>query len=80
MVILAISVQFATENNRADIGLVGRVFADGPEDLGSIPGHVIPKTLKMVLDASLLNTHIRYVSGVKWSNAGKRVVTSPTVI
>ena len=24
--------------------------------LGSIPGHVIPKTLKMVLDTSLLNT------------------------
>ena len=38
------------------IGLVGRVCANGPEDLGSIPGHVIPKTLKMVLDTSLLNT------------------------
>ena len=38
------------------IGLVGRVFANGPGDLGSIPGHVIPKTLKMVLDTSLLNT------------------------
>ena len=25
-------------------------------DLGSIPGRVIPKTLKMVLDTSLLNT------------------------
>ena len=24
--------------------------------LGSIPGHAIPKTLKMVLDTSLLNT------------------------
>ncbi len=39
-----------------DIGLVGRVFANGPGDLGSISGHVIPKTLKMVLDTSLLNT------------------------
>ena len=38
------------------IDLVGRVFANGPRDLGSIPGHVIPKTLKMVLDTSLLNT------------------------
>ena len=38
------------------IGLVGRVFANGPGDLGSIPGRVIPKTLKMVLDTSLLNT------------------------
>ena len=38
------------------IGLVDRVFANGPGDLGSIPGRVIPKTLKMVLDTSLLNT------------------------
>ena len=38
------------------IGLVGRVFANGRRDLGSIPGRVIPKTLKMVLDTSLLNT------------------------
>ena len=39
-----------------DIGLAVRVFAIGPGDLGSIPGRVIPKTQKMVLDASLLNT------------------------
>ena len=38
------------------ISLVGRMFVSGPGDLGSIPGHVIPKTLKMVLDTSLLNT------------------------
>ena len=38
------------------IGLVGRVFANGPGDLGSISGSVIPKTLKMVLDTALLNT------------------------
>ena len=38
------------------IGLVGRVFANGPGDLGFIPGRVIPKTLKMVLDTSLLKT------------------------
>ena len=35
---------------------VGRVFGKGPGDLGSIPGRIIPKTLKMVLDTSLLNT------------------------
>ena len=29
---------------------------NGPGDLGSIPGRVIPKIQKMVLDASLLNT------------------------
>ena len=38
------------------IGLVGRVFANGPGDLGSIPSCVISKTLKMVIDTSLLNT------------------------
>ena len=38
------------------IGLVGRVFAKGPGDLGSVPGRVIPKTLKIVLDTSLHNT------------------------
>ena len=32
------------------------VFANGPRDRGSILGRVIPKTLKMVLDTSLLNT------------------------
>ena len=38
------------------ISPVGRVFANGPGDRGSIPGRVIPKTQKMVLDTSLLNT------------------------
>ena len=38
------------------IGLVSRVFASGPGDLGSIPARIIPTTLKMVLDTSLLNT------------------------
>ena len=37
------------------IGQVGRVFANDPRDLGSIPGRVIPKTLKLVLDTALLN-------------------------
>ena len=35
---------------------VGRLFTNSPGDMGSIPSRVIPKTLKMVLDASLLNT------------------------
>ena len=34
---------------------VGRVFANGPGDLGSIPGRVIPNTLKLY-DTCLLNT------------------------
>ena len=35
---------------------MGRVFADGSEELGSIPGRVIPKSLKMALDTPLLKT------------------------
>ena len=38
------------------IGLVSRVLANGPGDLGSILDRVIPKTLKIVLDTSLLNS------------------------
>ena len=38
------------------INLMSRVFANGPGDRGSIPGQVIPKTQKMVLDATLLST------------------------
>ena len=37
-------------------GLVGRMFANGPGHLFSMPGRVIRKTLKMVIDTSLLNT------------------------
>ena len=53
------------------IGLVGRVFTNGLEDQGSIPGRVIPKTLKMVLDTSLLNTQ-QYKVHIK-GNPGKGV-------
>ena len=33
-----------------------RVFTNGLGDLGSIPGRIIPKSQKMVLDSSLINT------------------------
>ena len=33
-----------------------REFTSRPGDQGSIPGRVIPKTQKMLLDASFLNT------------------------
>ena len=36
--------------------LVGTVLANGPGDRVSVPGLVIPKTQKMILDTSLLNT------------------------
>ena len=38
------------------IGLKSTVFTNGPADQDSIPGWVIPKTQKMVLDAALLST------------------------
>ena len=43
---------------------MGRVFVNGPEYQGSIPGRVIPNTQKMVLDAALLNTQ-HYKVGIK---------------
>ena len=59
-----------------DIGPAVRVFANGPGDMGSIPGRVIPKTLKMVLDTTLLNTQhykVRFKGKVEqsweWSSA-----------
>ena len=62
-----------------DIGLVVRVFANGPGDLGSIPGRVIPKTQKMVLDASLLNTqHYKVRIKVKVEQSREGVTPSPT--
>ena len=38
------------------IGLISKVFANGPGDRGPIPDRVIPKTQKIVADAALLNT------------------------
>ena len=35
---------------------MSRVFANGLGDWGLIPGQIIPKTQKMILDAALLNT------------------------
>ena len=61
------------------IGQVGRVFANGPEDLGSIPGRIIPKIFKWYLIPPCLTlSYTRYVSMVKWSNPGKIVAPSPT--
>ena len=58
------------------LGPAVRVFANGPGDLGSIPGRVIPKTLKMELDTTLLNTQhykVQFKGKVEqsreWSNA-----------
>ena len=44
------------------MGLLGRVFGNGLGDLGPIQDPIIPKTLKMILDTSLLNTQQYKVS------------------
>ena len=36
------------------IGEVSRMYTNGPRDESSTPGRVIPKTLKIVLDTTLL--------------------------
>ena len=55
------------------------MFPNDPGDWGSIPGRVIPKTQKMVLDAALLNTqHYKVRIKVKWGNPRNGVVPFPT--
>ena len=68
------------ELNLSKIGLMSSVFTHGPEDLGSIPGRVLPKTFKKwyLIPPCLTLSIIRYVSRVKWSNPGKEVVPFPT--
>ena len=60
-------------------GKMVRVFTNGLVDQGSIPGQVISKTQKMVLDAFFLNTqHYKVWIKGKSSNPGKGVAPSPT--
>ena len=55
--------------------LIVRVFANDLGDRGSIPGQVIPKTQKMVLDATLLKTqHYKVwingaIQGLEWRDS-----------
>ena len=58
------------------------VLTNGPEDRGSISGRVIPKTLKMVLDASLLNTQhykVRFNGIVEQSREWSSALSYPSV-
>ena len=56
-----------------------KVFTNGPGDQGPIPGQVILKTQRMVIDAFLLNTEYYKVQiKIKWSNPGKGVVSYHT--
>ena len=53
-------------------GAMVRVFANGPGDWCIIPSRVIPKTQKIVLDTSLLNTrHYKVLIKGKWSSSEK---------
>ena len=55
-----------------------RVFANSPEDRGSNPGRVIPKTQKMVLDASSFNTqHFKVLIKVKVEKSRERSCALP---
>ena len=50
-------------------------------DLGSLPGRVISKTQKIILDATLLNTqHYKVRIKVKWTNSGERSSALPYTI
>ena len=61
------------------LGIVSIVFVNGPGDWGSIPGRVIQKTQKTVLDTPLLNTqHYKVQIKDKWRNHGKEETPSPT--
>ena len=59
---------------------MSRYNANGPGELGSIPGRVIRKTLKMLLDTSLLNTQ-QYKVRIKGKveQFRERVAPSPTL-
>ena len=61
---------------RHAIGQMSSVFANGPGDWGSIPGQVIPKTQKMVLDTTLLNTQ-HYKVKIKGKVEQSREWSSP---
>ena len=59
-------------------GQMSRVFAYGPGDGGSIPGRVIPKSQKMVLDATLFNTqHYKVRIKGKMEQSRERSSTLP---
>ena len=65
------------------ISLKGRMFANGTGDQGSIPGQVIPKTQKLLLDASLLNTQhykVRIEDKVEQSREWSSALPFPPVL
>ena len=61
-----------------NIGLAVRVFAKGPGDRGLIPDRVIPKTPKMVIEASLQNTQ-HYKVRIKGKGEQSREMSSALI-
>ena len=77
---LQLSVLSLTPSELFLVHLMVRVFANGPGDLGSIPGWVKPKTEKKkwyLTPPCLTLSIIRYGSKV-WSNPEKGVASSST--
>ena len=75
--------QYNQASIKAGIGQVGRVSANIPGDLGSIPGRVILKTLKMVLDNFLFNTQqykVRIKRKVEQSRKRSSALPYPSVL
>ena len=67
-----------TPQNRRYTATYIYVHVNAPGNRGSIPGQVIPKTQKIVLDAFLLSTqHYKARINGKWNNPGKRVAPAP---
>ena len=50
---IKLPIRYSLKNHAV---LVGRMSANSPGNQGSVPGRVIPKTQKMVLDMTLLHT------------------------
>ena len=76
------SLQVTLDYGNQLISLEGREFINGPGDLCSIPGRVIPKTLKTVLDTSLINTHhykVRIKSKVEQSRERSSALPNTSV-
>ena len=68
---------FKTEDNSL-IAQLRRVFTNGPVGRGSIPGRVIAKTQKMVLDILLNTQHYKIRIKGKVEHLGKGVAPYPT--
>ena len=65
-----------------NLWFISTVFANGPGDVGSIPGRVIPKTQKIILDADLINSHyykVRIKGKVEQSKEGSSALPNTSM-